>query len=623
MRRPVAVVAALLCAACASAPAAPATPRAAASLPAARIAAQLAVAQQDVFDDRYAAADSAYAQLLGAAPQSADVHAAMALFLSYRGDLADALAQAQRAVALDGGNGRALAVLARVRDWSGQYAAAVTAGRQAVAHSPGDALPHLFLAEALADIGDRAGSQAQIDAASPLIARAPSAFLEAEAQRETANLDADSGSPAAQVAALQRARDLQSSWLYRTTELVGAEITAGQDAAARQALDAVSGQTPDDAEALAALGRVAFSVGDAPAALSIWTRALSLSPADPATLDMAGEADVAANNDINAAVADFEGALGSNPHDDQAAAYLLALARYVQKQPALGAGEIAAALSRGIGSRPMHPPPQPRPDELAAVAAQRALGAVNAVRAQAGLGPVRLDARLSASASSHAYYWLFNNLSASVAGLGIHQESAGLPGYTGVFPWTRATAAGYPNERIGEDITHRGDASAAVRDWVDSVFHRFPVMRPDLVVIGYGEAHLGSLDIEDMEFGFAPPAQAAPVVYPAAEQSRVPAIFVDNELPDPVPAGAPRTTGYPVTVTFAAAARVTLASFTLAGPDGHALDAYVLSPSSSTENSASLLPAAPLQRNTVYTAHVVATVDGARYDTTWSFTTAP
>jgi hypothetical protein len=126
-----------------------------------------------------------------------------------------------------------------------------------------------------------------------------------------------------------------------------------------------------------------------------------------------------------------------------------------------------------------------------------------------------------------------------------------------------------------------------------------------------------------MEFGFTYPGPShAPVLYPAPGQTNVPATFVDNELPDPVPAGAARVTGYPITVTFGRYSSVHVSSFTLAGPAGRVGLVYLLQPGDDTENSASLLPGVPLDAGATYTAHIVATVDGATFDKTWSFTVA-
>jgi uncharacterized protein YkwD len=365
-------------------------------------------------------------------------------------------------------------------------------------------------------------------------------------------------------------------------------------------------------------------VFDGDAASALWGRALTLAPDDPAVLDANGEVAVAVRSDVNSATADFEAALRADPHDDEAAAYLMAIATDIRHQPLLGRGEISAAVLGNLppGAPTRHIPVIPNPATLVAADAGVALAAVNAARAASGVAPVRLDPRLSASALSHSFYWLFNYFAPSVSGLGIHKETAGDPGYSAVFPWTRAIAFGYPNQRIGEDITHSGAPDTAVAEWVNSVYHRFSILRPDLRFIGYGEADVGSVAMEDMEFGFAVATDAPPVLYPGAGQMHVPAIFVDNELPDPVPPGAPRTTGYPVTVTFSESERVTMQSFTLTAPGGHALPAYLLAPSQSTENSASLLPVAPLIPGDVYTARIAATVDGASFVRTWSFTVA-
>ena len=629
MRRIVTVIAALTVAGC-SFPPIPTppdlstpTPKPVIALDVRQISAVLRVAQADLFANRYSAADSTYTALLREAPRNAPAHADYALFLNYRNLQSLARIEAERAQELDATNGHVAAILCRIEDWSRRLPAALGDGRRAVKMAPTDPLAHLFLAEALADTGDLDGSQREIDAASPLIDRNPTEYLQAERQREMANLAGVRGDTSAQIAAFTAARDKQPLWLYRSVELVDAEVAAGDRAAAARVLDAAAMLSPDDVETLRVLGEDAFFAGDAAAAAAIWAKAQALAPDDPQVLDMAGEAAVAATHDINAGIADFEAALTANRTDADAAAYLLALALYVQHDPLLGRTEIAAAAEQPVAeARERAPAAPPDPASAWAAGAARALAAVNAARAAAGLGPVRLDSRLTSSATSHAYYWLFNVLSPAVVGLGIHSESRGAVGFSGSQPWDRATAFGYPNQRVGEDITHHGSATDAVADWVNSVYHRFGIMRPDLSVIGFGSAAVGLLTIEDMEFGFAPARSATPVLYPGAGQTQVPATFVDNELPDPVPAGKPRTTGYPVTVTFSLADAVTLSTFTLAGPDGTALAVYLLPPSAATENSASLLPAAPLKAGTTYSAHVVALVNGRRFDRTWSFTTA-
>jgi uncharacterized protein YkwD len=616
-------LAAGLCVACASSPVTTAHRTAPAGPDATRIGAGIALAEDDMYANHYTPADAVYAGLLAAAPRNAAIRAAHALFLAYSGQ-PGARAEASRAVSIDPADGHAEAVLCRTEDWAGDLPAALSAGKAGIRLAPNDPLAHLFLAEALADTGDDSRARTEIDAATTLIAVHPTAYLTAEVHREQANLAGDSGDRAAAVAAFQAALTAQPHWLYRTIELVSAELAGGSTRAARAALDAAATETPDDLETIESLAGDAVFATDARAAGALWSRALALAPDDPRILDASGEVAVAARNDLNTGISLFARALRTDPHDAEAAACLLAIATVIEHDPARGRAEIAAAVLAGLpaGTLRRHLPAIPDPLQAVASDGQVALAAVNTARRAAGLPAVRLDPRLSASALSHSFYWVFNYFAPSASGLGIHLETAGNPGYTAAYPWTRAVVFGYPNQRIGEDITHSGAPDSAVADWVNSVFHRFAIMRPDLRVVGYGEASVTSVVIEDMEFGFAVATHAAPVLYPGAGGTNVPATFVDNELPDPVPVGAPRVTGYPVTVTFSAADRVSLRSFTLAGPGGGSLAAYLLAPSHSTENSASLLPVAPLVAGGTYAAHISATLNGAQYQRTWTFTVA-
>jgi len=78
-----------------------------------------------------------------------------------------------------------------------------------------------------------------------------------------------------------------------------------------------------------------------------------------------------------------------------------------------------------------------------------------------------------------------------------------------------------------------------------------------------------------------------------------------------------------VTVDFAVTDQVRVSTFTLTGPGGQAVAAYLLNPGAATENAASLLPKTPLVGSTTYTAHINALINGVQYDHVWSFTTAP
>jgi Flp pilus assembly protein TadD len=624
VRRPSAVLllVVLQLAGCSSAPPqppAPVTPQA--------VTAALAAADSLFFENHYDEAQRGYARLVGRAPGDPLAHAAYALFLNYRMDFTAALAEARTAVAAGPRSGRAQAVLCRVQDWSMHVDEAVAAGTRAVSLAPADPLTHLFLSEALADHGDREGAQRQIDAAAAALGPQSSAYERAEIHRERANLARDAGDKAGEVAADIAAHDQQPGWVERSSELAGAYIDSNQLDAAHRVLEGALALAPADAQLLASLGSLALQQPDFATAEQAYTRLLALTPRDPSVLEAVAEVAMAVHHDSRGARQLLLRALAADPNDIAAVDFILRLARTVDGDEAVAREQIqdTVAAVRGVdGPRP-RPLVIPDPDAARAAHGLVALAEVNRARSAAGVGPVILDPQLSQSAAAHCFYWLANNALPAVADLGIHRETPGTPGFTGVRAGDRANAAGWHGVSISEDITHRGGAVAAVTDWVDSVYHRFPIIRPDLRSIGYADCSLGPLPMEDMEFGFgAAPAgsRSTPVLVPGDGQRDVPTTFLDNELPDPLPTGAARNAGFPVTVTFDQAAGVRLRGLSLRDASGAEVPAYTLSPGADNENSASLLPRSPLKAANLYTAQITATVDGHAYERTWSFRTA-
>jgi cytochrome c-type biogenesis protein CcmH/NrfG len=616
------LLAPLLLAACSSTPVrspAPMTPQA--------VTAALAAADALFFDNHYEQAQRGYAQLVARAPGDPLAHAAYALFLNYRQDFTAALAEARAGVAAGPGDGRAHAVLCRVQDWSMHLEEAVKAGATAVSLAPLDPLGQLYYSEALADHGDTDAARSHIDAARAAIGPRSSAYERAELHREQANLARDTGDRAGALAASIAAHEQQPGWVERSAELAGAYIDSSQLDGAHRVLEAALALAPSDAQLLASLGSVAIQQPDFATAETAYTRLVALTPRDPDALEAAAEVAMAAHRDSRGARALLLRALAADPDDVAAVNFILRLARDVDGDEAAARDQVQQTIATVRGADGPRPRPVmvPDPDATGAAHALVALAEVNRARAAAGVGPVTLDQPLVRSAAAHCFYWLANNALPEVANLGIHRETPGTPGFTGGRAGDRADAAGWRGAAISEDITHRGGATQAVADWVDSIYHRFPIIRPDLRSIGYADCSLGPLPMEDMEFGFgaaAPGSRTAPpVLVPADAQRGVPTTFLDNELPDPLPPGAARNAGFPVTATFDPAASVRLTGFTLRTPAGAEVPAYTLSPGVDTENSACLLPRAPLAPATAYTAHLTAVVDGRAYERTWTFVT--
>jgi hypothetical protein len=263
--------------------------------------------------------------------------------------------------------------------------------------------------------------------------------------------------------------------------------------------------------------------------------------------------------------------------------------------------------------------PQP-PAELAA-ARRAALERVNGYRAAVALPAVAEDAALTAGAEAHAFYFLFNFGQKQEEGLGIHSEDPALPGFTGADGLSRGRHFGYQGTRGAEVINHVFLPHAAVQVWVDSVYHRFPALDRDSRQAGYGQAQVGGISIQIIDFGLAPPQLGEAVAYPYPDQRDVPAAFLGNELPNPTPEGAEYPVGYPVTLQLPAASQLSIRTSRLLGPDNQEVPSYILNPGTKVgHNEWSLLAKKPLTRNTKYTVEVIGEIDGRPYTRRWSFT---
>jgi uncharacterized protein YkwD len=582
----------------------------------------LATAQADFFANRYTVAEADYRKYIAAHPADSTGHAAYALFLNYNRRFSEALAEAQTAIGRGPNDVFAAAVDTRVHDWSAQspddIRAAARLGAAAIKLGPRSALAHVFYSETLADSGDSATAQHEIDVARPL---ASGAYEKAEVEREAANLAIDQADKAAQLTHLLAARTIQPDWAERTRELAEYYYAAGDTAKATAEFQHAIAMAPKDANLRVTLGTVALDQEDVATAQAAFAAANQLKPHDASIESTLGMTTFATNRDTASAEALLRAASADSPADVAIAELLEGFLRYIERKP-------AAADQIVVGKPPREPinPDARFPMSIKALRQatnQAALDAINAARAKAGLAAVRLDDRVTEGATSHAYWWLFNLALPDVKGLGIHKEVGGTPGFTGVSMRDRATTFGYPLASMAEDITHRGTPAGAMSDWVDSVYHRFPIMRPDLDVIGFGAALGGGLPIDVMDMGYRNEAgdPTQEVLYPAASQTQVPVAFLGNELPDPVPPGGKYPTGYPITINFNPRVSVQVHEWSVTDDTGQRVDAYTIAPSIADENVYTILPKSPLKPGVVYHVHVIASIQGRSATRDWGFTT--
>jgi hypothetical protein len=157
--------------------------------------------------------------------------------------------------------------------------------------------------------------------------------------------------------------------------------------------------------------------------------------------------------------------------------------------------------------------------------------AVNALRVKAGSGCMNLIPALNKSAQAHCDYNAANRSNA-MCQAGGHNEVSSCMGFTGADVATREKAAGYSAVGATEVLTQYGNMpTPAVQSWVDTVWHRIPVLDPWTTDMGYGGA--AGCDIIDFGRGMTGAPTNTVVVYPYDGQVGVPPSFSGRESPVP------------------------------------------------------------------------------------------
>ncbi len=181
----------------------------------------------------------------------------------------------------------------------------------------------------------------------------------------------------------------------------------------------------------------------------------------------------------------------------------------------------------------------------------------------------------------------------------------------------------------GEEV----DPRRAVDTWVNTVYHRPPLLRPllDGVGVGFGGQFgdmvaVGPWDTADGSGGLAF------AIYPAPGQAGVPTTFFsDTEVPDPAP--GKDEVGSPISVTFQAGhwhdsdnhfdIQLDPDGCSVTARGGEAVDVILLDPENDADLAATvvLLPEEPMEPGTTYDVEIAATIAGTPWSKSWTFTT--
>jgi uncharacterized protein YkwD len=251
---------------------------------------------------------------------------------------------------------------------------------------------------------------------------------------------------------------------------------------------------------------------------------------------------------------------------------------------------------------------------------------LNQTRQAAGAGCMNLVTTLDTSAQAHCNYEAANSTNATCIS-NPHGEVMSCSGFTGVDVQTREVAAGYPKTLAYTEVmtTFGNNPTAAVPSWIDTVFHRIPMLDPWTVDMGYGGA--AGCDTIDIGRGMSSMAATGVVVYPYDGQTNVPSAFSGSEGPAPPapPSGWPSS--YPINI-YAQGLTVTQHVLTKDG-DSTPIDHLWLDANSSQISAGlkgyfvdtAFLYGAPFALSTKYRVKIVGTHTGGALNVEWTFTT--
>lgn len=196
---------------------------------------------------------------------------------------------------------------------------------------------------------------------------------------------------------------------------------------------------------------------------------------------------------------------------------------------------------------------------------------LNRYRESAGLPPVTVNPRFSRADYLHSRYIVKNFGKQIAAGMNLgpamHFEDPSKPWYT-----AEGAAAGRAGD-IDEAWNPHGTLapSWALDNWMQSPFHRFPILNPHLHSVGYGYmcedgVCIASLNLNsDIDPIMSPPAPlAAPIEYPPNHAS-IDLNSFDGEWPDPLTScpGYSLPTGYPISIQLGTLVNPGVANYSL------------------------------------------------------------
>jgi hypothetical protein len=216
----------------------------------------------------------------------------------------------------------------------------------------------------------------------------------------------------------------------------------------------------------------------------------------------------------------------------------------------------------------------------------------------------------------HANYTVQNRSTDAMAGLNAHTQRPDLPG---------ASAAGAACAKAADLFPKVSGLRVAIDGWMAGMYHRRPMLDPQLERIGVGYAPLpdGTLTAAARFENAARKNGNWPVAYPADKQTNVPLNY-GAEFPNPIPNHG--TGGHPITLQFPPFDKVGGVSAKLSDAKGALVDFFLSDPEHPATSFGQfgvicLIPKQSLQAEHTYTVRIDATWKSKPGTWAWSFST--
>lgn len=252
---------------------------------------------------------------------------------------------------------------------------------------------------------------------------------------------------------------------------------------------------------------------------------------------------------------------------------------------------------------------------------------MNAVRQNVGYTTsLTIDTTLTTASKNHTVYLVANQATG-------HNETPGLPGFTGQTPFVRV-----PSLSASGEVTVAGDplafptTLAPVEGLFDAPYHR-TLMLANYTSMGVASTTAASWEAFNIDFSGNNSAanESQLVAYPYPGQTGVAVQWFDAEEPDPFasqPQYESTFVGYPITVQGIILSKLSSVSVVLTDSGGNNVPCQLNTADNDENltNAAMCIPFAQLKASSTYNVHVTGVLTSLvgqahPVDLTWSFTT--